>query len=244
MPSEEEQQPGPSGVSRVGTRHDHVGRFPPLRKKGSCRKRRQLKPGHHTLDLLKSKKRSIVPIQNDHHLCCARALVTAKAKVDHHPKWQSFQRGGKIQASAATNLHLEAPCHSDLAGTKSWPSSAKRLPSLSTRSSWWMQTVHFTSRASDRPPQTSSSSCSTRKSIMMSSPLSQVSLVVNMCAATVSNPTIMRKKHRCKSEKIRFFPRETEAGTKRDAQHPEKKPFTRMFSWSVVKYKQDDCDIV
>ena len=75
---------------------------------GSGRKRRLLKPGHHTLSFLKSKKRSIVLIQNDHHLCCARALVTAKAKVDRHPKWGSFKDGCKIQASAATNLHLEA----------------------------------------------------------------------------------------------------------------------------------------
>ena len=117
MPSEEEQQPGPSGVSReelsplLGRNviNDDLSitqvRHAP---RGSGRKRRQLKPGHHTLDLLKSKKRSIVQIQNDHHLCCARALVTAKAKVDHHPKWRSFQRGRKIQASAATNLHLEA----------------------------------------------------------------------------------------------------------------------------------------
>ena len=75
---------------------------------GSGRKRHQLKPGHHTLDLLKSKKRSIVQIQNDNDLCCARALVTPKAKVDRHPQWRSFQRGYKIQSSAATNLHLEA----------------------------------------------------------------------------------------------------------------------------------------
>ena len=58
---------------------------------GSGRKR-QLKPGHHTLDLLKSKKRSIMQIQNDNDLCCARALVTAKAKVDQHPQWRSFKR--------------------------------------------------------------------------------------------------------------------------------------------------------
>ena len=136
MPSEEEQKPGPSGVSReelsplsglnvpkddeeeaIGEEEkedpscnqttqlleqsDHA-------PQGSGRKRRQLKPGHHTLGLLKSKKRSIVPIQNDHDLCCARALVTAKAIVDQHPQWQSFKDGCKIQASEATNLHLEA----------------------------------------------------------------------------------------------------------------------------------------
>ena len=76
--------------------------------RGGTGGKRQLKPGHHTLDLLKPKKRSIMQIQNTDDLCCARALVTAKAKVDRHPKWRSFLRGYKIQSSAATNLHLEA----------------------------------------------------------------------------------------------------------------------------------------
>ena len=70
--------------------------------------KRQLRPGHQTLDLLKPKKRSIVQIRNADVLCCARALVTPKAKVDRHPQWRSFKRGYKIQSSAATNLLLEA----------------------------------------------------------------------------------------------------------------------------------------
>ena len=44
--------------------------------------------------------------------------MTAKASVDKHPQWRAFQRGRKIQSSAATNLHLEAyvpfgPCGYD-----------------------------------------------------------------------------------------------------------------------------------
>ena len=58
--------------------------------RGSGRKR-QLKPGHCTLELLKTKKQSVVEIQNVDDLCCARALVTAKAKVDRHPQWRSFK---------------------------------------------------------------------------------------------------------------------------------------------------------
>ena len=74
---------------------------------GSGRKR-QLKPGHCTLDVLKPKKKSIVQIQIADDLCCARALVTAKAKVDRHPQWWSFQKGRKLQKEHAFQLHREA----------------------------------------------------------------------------------------------------------------------------------------
>ena len=51
--------------------------------RGSGRKRRT-KSGHQTLQKLTAKKHSVIRIQNDDDLCCARALVTAKAKVDQH----------------------------------------------------------------------------------------------------------------------------------------------------------------
>ena len=70
--------------------------------------KRQLKPGHCTLDLLKPKKRSIVQIQNADDLCCARALVTAKAKVDRHPQWESIRKGRNLQKEHAMQLHREA----------------------------------------------------------------------------------------------------------------------------------------
>ena len=41
-------------------------------------------------------------------MCCARALVTAKAKVDKHPKWKSIQQGRKIQRQQAWLMHEEA----------------------------------------------------------------------------------------------------------------------------------------
>ena len=75
---------------------------------GGAGGKRQLRPGHQTLALLKPEKKSIVQIRNTDDSCCARALVTAKAKVDRHPKWRAFQWGRNIQSSAATNLHLEA----------------------------------------------------------------------------------------------------------------------------------------
>ena len=75
--------------------------------KGSGGKR-QLRPGHQTLALLKPQKKSIVQIRNTDVLCCARALVTAKAKVDRHPKWQAFKEGRKLQKEHALLLHHEA----------------------------------------------------------------------------------------------------------------------------------------
>ena len=81
-------------------------------------RRRQDKPGHQPLRNLIPKKRSIIQIQNKDDLCCARALVTAKAKVDQHPKWHSIRKGGKIQKELALLLHHEAnvpfgPCGYD-----------------------------------------------------------------------------------------------------------------------------------
>ena len=49
-------------------------------------KPRRTKPGHPTLQTLTAKKNSVIHIQNNDELCCAWALVVAKAKVDQHPK--------------------------------------------------------------------------------------------------------------------------------------------------------------
>ena len=82
-------------------------------------KPRRGKPGHPTMDLLTTNKRSVIRIQNDDDaLCCARALVTAKARVDQHPKWSSIRHGGKLQKEMALVLHHEAkvpfgPCGYD-----------------------------------------------------------------------------------------------------------------------------------
>ena len=81
-------------------------------------KPRRTKPGHQPLRNLIPKKRSIIQIQNKDELCCARALVTAKAKVDQPPKWSSIRHGGKIQKELALLLHHEAnvpfgPCGYD-----------------------------------------------------------------------------------------------------------------------------------
>jgi len=58
--------------------------------------KRKLKPGHTHPETFKRLKTSVVTIPNEDILCCARALVTAKANVDGHPNWKGFKKGDKI----------------------------------------------------------------------------------------------------------------------------------------------------
>ena len=68
-------------------------------------KKRKMKLGHSHPETFKRLKESVVQIKNKDVLCCARAIVTAKAKVDNHPKWSSFRHGRSIQRAEALNLH-------------------------------------------------------------------------------------------------------------------------------------------
>ena len=57
-------------------------------------------------------------IKNGDKLCCARAIVTAKARVDQHPNCDGFKRGRRIQAEHAVDLHHKtrvprSPCGYD-----------------------------------------------------------------------------------------------------------------------------------
>ena len=84
---------------------------------GTGRPRRG-KPGHPTMNLLTTNKRSVIRIQNDDELCCARALVVAKARVDQHPKLISIRKGRPLQRTLALDLQNEAkvplgPCSYD-----------------------------------------------------------------------------------------------------------------------------------
>ena len=82
-------------------------------------KLRRGKPGHPTLQTLTVKKNSVIRIQNKDELCCARALVVAKAKVDQQSKERAIQRGkGPLQRTLALELQHEAnvplgPCSYD-----------------------------------------------------------------------------------------------------------------------------------
>ena len=57
------------------------------------------------LDVLQEKKLSVLLIKNGDKLCCARAIVTAKAGVEQHPNCDGFKRGRRIQAEHAVDLH-------------------------------------------------------------------------------------------------------------------------------------------
>ena len=82
-------------------------------------KPRRGKPGHPTMAMLTTNKRSVITITNDDELCCARALVVAKARVDQHPKHNAIRKGeGPLQRILAWDLHREAkvplgPCSYD-----------------------------------------------------------------------------------------------------------------------------------
>ena len=85
---------------------------------GTGRPRRG-KPGHPTMAMLTRNSKSIIRIQNRDELCCARALVVAKARVDQHPKHKAIREGkGPLQRTLAWDLHREAnvplgPCSYD-----------------------------------------------------------------------------------------------------------------------------------
>jgi len=84
---------------------------------GTGRPRRG-KPGHPTMEMLTKNSKSIIRINNRDELCCARALVVAKARLDQHPKWESIRKEDKLQRELALRLHDEArvppgPCSND-----------------------------------------------------------------------------------------------------------------------------------
>jgi len=60
------------------------------------------------LERLIKEKRCFIRIVNQDHLCCARALVTARVRIEGHEKWSSIKQGGKIQTELAVSLHQEA----------------------------------------------------------------------------------------------------------------------------------------
>lgn len=70
--------------------------------------------------LLENKK-SMIQIRNSDNLCCARALVTAIARIQNHPQWDNIRKGRTIQGELAKDLHKKAgvplePC--DIAEVK------------------------------------------------------------------------------------------------------------------------------
>ena len=61
-------------------------------------------------------KKCIIRILNNDDFCCARAIVTANAKIDQHEKWESVRKGGKIQEILPNQLHERAGAHHEKCG--------------------------------------------------------------------------------------------------------------------------------
>jgi len=72
------------------------------------RRGNKLKPGSEDIETLLTKKRSIVKIKNKDQLCCARAIVTSKARMDQPVKYKLIRQGLPIQTDRAQRLHVEA----------------------------------------------------------------------------------------------------------------------------------------
>ena len=56
-------------------------------------------------DMFLQNKRCTIRIQNNDDLCCARAIVTAKARIDNDPQWNSIRLGRGVQTELARKLH-------------------------------------------------------------------------------------------------------------------------------------------
>ncbi|KAJ8019010.1 putative DNA polymerase [Holothuria leucospilota] len=75
-------------------------------------------PGIDVIKFLKQKRSIITIPKTEDQLCCARAIVTAIARKESHPKWEAIRKGCKIQLSLAKKLHKDAgipegPCGID-----------------------------------------------------------------------------------------------------------------------------------
>jgi len=78
--------------------------------------KRKLKPGHQAVNAFKKRKHSVIPIQNKDNLCCARTIVTARAKIERVDDWQSIRRGHWRQEELAKALHTKAHVPEDDCG--------------------------------------------------------------------------------------------------------------------------------
>ena len=84
----------------------HVARPPCGTGRG---RKRKFTPGNKNIKFVKQHRDCIVNIpQDDSQMCCAKAIVTAKAFVDNHRKIRSFQRGFQIKTDYANILMREA----------------------------------------------------------------------------------------------------------------------------------------
>ena len=60
------------------------------------------------LERMIKEKKCFIRIQNTDDLCCARAIITAKARLEGHAQWNSIRQGRNIQEKLARDLHRQA----------------------------------------------------------------------------------------------------------------------------------------
>lgn len=53
-------------------------------------------------------KGSVIQIRNQDELCCARAIVITKVRVEKHPQWNNIRQGRFIQRQLPGDLHKNA----------------------------------------------------------------------------------------------------------------------------------------
>ena len=74
------------------------------------------KLGRCAIDTLLKRKRSIVAVRNLDNLCCARALVTMKAREEGDYEYNNLRRGRNVQTERAKALHALAGVPEDVCG--------------------------------------------------------------------------------------------------------------------------------
>jgi hypothetical protein len=61
-----------------------------------------------SLETALKKRTCFIEIKNRDSMCCARAIVTARARVEQPPEYKSIRQGRMIQEALAQQLHLQA----------------------------------------------------------------------------------------------------------------------------------------
>ncbi|KAL9984521.1 hypothetical protein ACROYT_G006824 [Oculina patagonica] len=91
---------------------------------------RRLKPGLAPIEEILEKKKCVLKIRNTDELCCARALVTLKARLDYgmdHWYYKNLLKGFPIQEKAAKELHQQAGVEEGPCGLKEIESFQRHL---------------------------------------------------------------------------------------------------------------------
>ena len=105
------------------------------------------------METLLARKKSVVVIRNSDQLCCARAIVTMKAWVDHgscHPNYLNLRKGRPVQEMKAKELHRLADVPEGPCGLKELQKFQDALPGYQLKSWQWINPIpsYFAARLS------------------------------------------------------------------------------------------------